>query len=92
MVDLIDRIFNNVNTQASFVEQTSASINQPAASINSVYQVTNKANSLAGNLVGVANEEIVGMLASLKNVSSGNREIVGELMGIPDKFKLTEEG
>ena len=38
------------------------------------------------------NEEIVGMIESLKNVSSGNREIVGELMSILDKFKLTEEG
>jgi methyl-accepting chemotaxis protein len=56
MLKSLGRISENVDTQASSVEQTSAAVTEMAANIQAVGRATTKANEVASGLSDVAND------------------------------------
>jgi methyl-accepting chemotaxis protein len=84
VIDQISSINANVNTQASFVEQTSASMQEMAASIASVAAVTERADGLSADLVRVSREgaEAMGDLAeAIKAIEAASNQVLG-IVGI----------
>ena len=84
----LDTIADNVNVQASFVEQTSSAVNQFAASIESVTRATSKANELAMSLLAVAQDGSVSVGSSveaIRQIETSSRE-VNAIVGVISKI------
>ncbi len=84
MLQGIDKITNNVETQVIYVEQTSSSINEMAASIQSVNEVTIRATDLAGNLVKVADKgdkSVRNSINAIKEIDTYSKQ-VGEIITV----------
>ncbi len=94
LVDGLNLITENVDTQASFVEQTSSAMTEIAANIDSVTKVTIKANELSKNLVTATNEGTSAVQQSInavQNVESSSQEvtqIVSIITDISDRTNL----
>ncbi|HUX52141.1 MAG TPA: methyl-accepting chemotaxis protein [Spirochaetia bacterium] len=84
----LDTIADNVNVQASFVEQTSSAVNEFAASIESVTRATSKANELATSLLSVAQDGSVSVGSSveaIRQIETSSRE-VNAIVGVISKI------
>ncbi len=61
MLQAIENVSNNVDVQASYIQESSASVEQMTSSINSIFSTTTEAHSLSDQLVNLAQvgDEIV---------------------------------
>ena len=73
LTDSINEVGNNVSTQAGFVAQSSAAVEEMVSSIQSVSRLTLKADELSGTLAGYSQEGSVAI-----------RETTGSIQGIAE--------
>ncbi len=90
----IEKIFMNVEAQATFVEETSAAINEMVSNVQSVSEVTQRANTLASSLVHVAkngNYSVKNSLTAIKEIEAFSvqvTEIVSVISQIAEQTNL----
>ncbi len=94
MVKGLCDISNNVDSQASFVDQTSVSVTEMTNTIQEVNTVTNKANDLANKLVHVADqggEAAKNSINAIKEIDTYSKqvsEIISVISKIADQTNL----
>lgn len=87
-VHSLDSITDHVTTQAAFVDQTSAAMEEMVANINSVNQVTSKANSLAEILTKISSKggsAVTDSIQAVREIETSSAE-VSTLIGIISKI------
>jgi methyl-accepting chemotaxis protein len=94
MLQSVEEVSNQVTIQASYVEESSAAVNEMAASINSVTQVTGQADELATRLLGVASDgskvvfDAVNAIRELEDSSKAVSNIVTVISNIAAQTNL----
>ena len=94
LFDAISSITKNVESQATFVEETSSSIEEMAANIRSVSEATEKANARAEGLEQVAREggksvdDTIASIREIEQASGKVTQIVGMLQDLTEQTNL----
>lgn len=78
MLDSLSKVFETVDNQAIYVEQTSSTVNEMVSSIQSVTESTDQANKVASELVEVAKEArraVLRSMEAIQEIKSASEEV-----------------